>query len=74
MGGDVFRGLPNPFVATRYHSLIVDEQLPEALQLTAWNDEGVVMGVAHRQLPVVGVQFHPESVLTSWSRDCCATS
>ena len=63
-GRGVFAGLPDPFTATRYHSLVVDEELPGALELTAWNAEGVVMGVRHRELPVHGVQFHPESVLT----------
>jgi anthranilate synthase/aminodeoxychorismate synthase-like glutamine amidotransferase len=63
-GEGLFLGLPNPLVATRYHSLVVDEDLPDDLKLTAWNGENVVMGVAHRRLPVVGVQFHPESVLT----------
>jgi anthranilate synthase/aminodeoxychorismate synthase-like glutamine amidotransferase len=63
-GDGLYAGLPSPFVATRYHSLVVDEHLPADLELTAWNDEGVVMGVRHRELPVFGVQFHPESVLT----------
>ena len=63
-GRGVFAGLPDPFTATRYHSLVVDEALPDELELTAWNDEGIVMGVRHRTLPVHGVQFHPESVLT----------
>jgi anthranilate synthase/aminodeoxychorismate synthase-like glutamine amidotransferase len=64
-GRGVFAGLPDPFTATRYHSLIVDEALPACLELTAWNAEGIVMGVRHRNLPVHGVQFHPESVLTT---------
>ena len=63
-GRGVFAGLPDPFTATRYHSLVVDEALPDALELCAWNAEGVVMAVRHRELPVHGVQFHPESVLT----------
>ncbi|MBN2205271.1 MAG: aminodeoxychorismate/anthranilate synthase component II [Thermoleophilia bacterium] len=67
-GRGVFAGLPDPFTATRYHSLVVDEALPEALELSAWNAEGVVMGVRHRELPVHGVQFHPESVLTEAGR------
>ncbi len=68
-GDGVFRGLPDPFTAARYHSLVVDEDLPADLALSAWNAEGVVMGVRHRELPVEGVQFHPESVLTDTGRD-----
>jgi len=68
-GRGVFAGLPDPFTATRYHSLVVDEELPGALELTAWNAEGMVMGVRHRELPVHGVQFHPESVLTGAGLD-----
>ena len=68
-GRGVFAGLPDPFTATRYHSLVVDEVLPDALELCAWNAEGVVMGVRHRKLPVHGVQFHPESVLTAVGLD-----
>ncbi len=64
-GRGVFAALPDPFTATRYHSLVVDEALPDCLELTAWNHEGIVMGVRHRELPVHGVQFHPESVLTT---------
>ena len=63
-GRGIYRGIHDPFTATRYHSLVVDEDLPPALELTSWNAEGVVMGVRHRELPVEGVQFHPESVLT----------
>jgi anthranilate synthase component 2 len=72
-GAGVFAGLPDPFTATRYHSLVVDEALPDCLTLTAWNDEGIVMGVGHRELPVHGVQFHPESVLTEVGLDLLAT-
>jgi anthranilate synthase/aminodeoxychorismate synthase-like glutamine amidotransferase len=68
-GRGVFAGLPDPFTATRYHSLVVDEALPLVLELCAWNAEGVVMGVRHRELPVHGVQFHPESVLTAVGLD-----
>ncbi len=65
-GRGVFSGLPNPFVATRYHSLVVDpESVPETLEVTATSSDGVIMGLRHRQLAVEGVQFHPESVLTT---------
>jgi len=65
-GGDgVFAGLPNPFLATRYHSLVVErESVPDSLEITAETPDGVVMGLRHRELPVEGVQFHPESILT----------
>lgn len=64
-GSALYAGLPDPFTATRYHSLaIVPETLPGALVVTSRTPEGVIMGVAHRELPIVGVQFHPESVLT----------
>jgi len=68
-GAGVFAGLPDPFTATRYHSLVVDQALPHELVLTAWNSQGIVMGVRHRELPVHGVQFHPESVLTEVGLD-----
>jgi anthranilate synthase component 2 len=64
-GSGVFRGLPNPFIATRYHSLIVERKsLPAELQVTAETDDDIIMGMQHRQYPLMGVQFHPESVLT----------
>lgn len=63
-GKGIFDGIPSPFQATRYHSLIVEEPLPEVLKVTAFTREGEVMGVAHREYPVIGVQFHPESILT----------
>ena len=64
-GKGVFAGLPNPFVATRYHSLVVrPESVPPELEVTAKSTDGVAMGLRHRSLPIEGVQFHPESVLT----------
>jgi anthranilate synthase/aminodeoxychorismate synthase-like glutamine amidotransferase len=64
-GKSVFEGLSNPFIATRYHSLLVErESLPGVLEVTAWTAEGEIMGIRHKTLPVEGVQFHPESILT----------
>ena len=69
-GRELFSGLPNPFLATRYHSLIVDRPtLPECLEVTAWVENGEIMGMRHRELPVWGVQFHPESILTEGGMD-----
>jgi anthranilate synthase component 2 len=63
-GGDIFVGVPSPFTATRYHSLVVHEPLPECLKVTAFTTEGEVMGLRHKASPTIGVQFHPESILT----------
>lgn len=69
-GRGVFQGLPNPFEATRYHSLVIRrETLPECLEITAGTEEGEIMGVRHREMPVEGVQFHPESVMTPVGKD-----
>jgi anthranilate synthase/aminodeoxychorismate synthase-like glutamine amidotransferase len=69
----VFAGLPNPFVATRYHSLIVErESLPSCLEVTAESDDGLIMGFRHREFNVEGVQFHPESILTPCGKDLLA--
>lgn len=67
---ELFKNLPNPFTATRYHSLIVErENLPDCLEITAETEEGEIMGIRHRQLPLWGVQFHPESILTEHGKE-----
>ena len=72
-GRGVFAGLPTPFEATRYHSLIVRrEDLPGCLAVSAWTEDGLIMGLRHRELPVEGVQFHPESILTGAGKDLLA--
>jgi anthranilate synthase/aminodeoxychorismate synthase-like glutamine amidotransferase len=69
-GKRVFKGLPNPFEATRYHSLLIRrETLPECLDITAWTDVGEIMGVRHKEFILEGVQFHPESILTAAGKD-----
>ncbi len=69
-GKGVFNGLPNPFEAIRYHSLAVyKDDLPEELEVTAWTDNGLIMGVRHVNFPVEGIQFHPESIMTGVGKD-----
>ncbi len=66
----IYAGLPNPFTATRYHSLIIRrETLPRVLEVSAWTDDGIIMGVRHKQFKLEGVQFHPESILTEVGKD-----
>jgi anthranilate synthase component 2/para-aminobenzoate synthetase component 2 len=68
-GRDLFEGVPNPFHATRYHSLVIQrDTLPGFLEITAETDEGEIMGIRHKELPIHGVQFHPESILTEHGR------
>jgi anthranilate synthase/aminodeoxychorismate synthase-like glutamine amidotransferase len=68
-GKDLFLGMPNPFAATRYHSLVIQrDTLPDCLEVTAETEEGEIMGVRHKEFPIWGVQFHPESILTENGR------
>jgi anthranilate synthase component 2 len=72
-GQGVFAGLSNPFTATRYHSLVIlPDSVPAELEVTAWAEDGEIMGVRHRTLPIEGVQFHPESILTQHGHDMLA--
>ncbi|MFZ1768870.1 MAG: aminodeoxychorismate/anthranilate synthase component II [Caldilinea sp.] len=71
-GVGVFKSLPSPMIATRYHSLIVAEPLPEVLEVTAFTSDGELMGIRHKTLPIHGVQFHPESILTEHGKDLLA--
>ncbi|MDZ5474305.1 aminodeoxychorismate/anthranilate synthase component II [Bacillus sp. 31A1R] len=69
-GKTIFENLPNPFPATRYHSLIVKkETLPDCLEISAWTEEGEIMAIRHKELPIEGVQFHPESIMTTAGKD-----
>ncbi|MDP2941549.1 MAG: aminodeoxychorismate/anthranilate synthase component II [Candidatus Omnitrophota bacterium] len=70
---EIFKNIPNPFVATRYHSLLVERKtLPECMEVTAWTKEREIMGLKHKQYPLWGVQFHPESILTKAGMDILA--
>lgn len=69
-GKTIFQNLPNPFEATRYHSLVIrKETLPDCLEITAWTADGIIMGVRHKEFIIEGVQFHPESILTTAGKD-----
>ncbi|MCY3624823.1 MAG: aminodeoxychorismate/anthranilate synthase component II [Candidatus Dadabacteria bacterium] len=69
-GKTIYKDIPNPFEATRYHSLLVEEaSLPSDFEISAWTKEGEIMGIRHREFPVEGVQFHPESILTECGKD-----
>lgn len=72
-GRGIFTGIPNPFTATRYHSLVVSrEGLPECLEITAQTEDGEIMGIRHKEFPVEGVQFHPESIMTERGKELLA--
>ena len=72
-GQGLFKGIPNPFKAIRYHSLMIyKETLPDELEVTAWTDNGIVMGVSHKTYPVLGIQFHPESIMTEFGKEILA--
>ena len=72
-GRGIFKNIPNPFEATRYHSLLVERKtLPACLEITAWTKEREIMGLKHKQFPLWGVQFHPESILTKAGMDILA--
>ena len=72
-GLGLFQGIPNPFEAIRYHSLAVyRDELPEELEVTAWTENGIIMGVRHKTDPVEGIQFHPESIMTKAGKDILA--
>lgn len=69
-GKGIFKGVPSPFRAVRYHSLVIDkDSLPEVLEVTAWSEDGEIMGIQHKEYPLFGVQFHPESVLSEHGMD-----
>lgn len=69
-GKRIYESIPNPFEATRYHSLLVEkESLPDELEITAWTDEGEIMGIRHKEYLIEGVQFHPESILTKYGKE-----
>ena len=69
-GEGLFKGIPNPFKAIRYHSLMIyKETLPDELEVTAWTDNGIVMGIRHKSYPVQGIQFHPESIMTEFGKE-----
>lgn len=69
-GLTIFEGLPNPFEATRYHSLVIKkEMIPDCLEISAWTSDGIIMGVRHKEIVIEGVQFHPESILTTVGKD-----